>query len=487
MINSSRAMTTDRSPAPIRSAQPDHGKTDDERAKEIMTIKEVMSEIQTLRKLNHPSILNLKEYYVTEAENHVYVITEVLYGGAVLDAILKMKDERYTEAEAKVVVRQTLEGIDYMHSHLVIHRDLKLENLLLKQQDDLSSVVIADFGLAKRCREKTTSSTRLVKDGEYLPHAKGVDDSAVGTPVYAAPEVVEQKSYGAAVDMWSLGVIVYILVTGAMPRDLWKAALKYGKVTKEDFGFDCYEWDDVSAHARDFVVKTLVYNPKNRMSARDALNHPWMKHVTNVRPAPLRIKSKLRDFAKGMKLPLRRYAPGEYLIKQGERASDEVFLIKSGKVDIIVHDRETGEPVKVATREVGEFVGEIAAATALLEKSPSGKGKGPEDAAAAGPRKSISEPDKEFLEGGRAKSTFAGAISARIAGKKWVGQRRTADVVAATKVECLVLGKKEMQWAITHDEAIKSELEKDIRRRRMQTQMTLSKSIKHRDVVPEVN
>ena len=74
----------------------------------------------------------------------------------------------------------------------------------------------------------------------------------------------------------------------------------------------------------------MVYNPKNRMSARDALNHPWMKHVTNVRPAPLRIKSKLRDFAKGMKLPLRRYAPGEFLIKQGERASDEVFLIKSG-------------------------------------------------------------------------------------------------------------------------------------------------------------
>ena len=346
----------------------------------------------------------------------------------------------------------------------------------------LAGTNTTDFGLAKRCREKTTSSTRLVKDGEYLPHAKGVDDSAVGTPVYAAPEVVEQKSYGAAVDMWSLGVIVYILVTGAMPRDLWKAALKYGKVTTEDFGFDCYEWDDVSAHARDFVVKTLVYNPKNRMSARDALNHPWMKHVTNVRPAPLRIKSKLRDFAKGMKLPLRRYAPGEFLIKQGERASDEVFLIKSGRVDIIVNDRETGEPVKVATREVGEFVGEIAAATALLDKSPSGKGKGSE----AEPMKSISEPDKEFLEGGRAKSTFAASISARIAGKKWVGQRRTADVVAATKVECLVLGKKEMQWAISHDEAIKSELEKDIRRRRMQTQMTLSKSIKHKDVVPEV-
>ena len=255
-------------------------------------------------------------------------------------------------------------------------------------------------------------------------------------------------------------------------------------MTKEDFGFDCYEWDDVSTHARDFVLKTLAYNPKARMSSREALNHPWMKDVTNVRPAPLRIKSKLRDFAKGMKLPLRRYAPGEFLIKQGERAGDEVFLIKSGSVDIIVNDRETGEPVKVATREVGEFVGEIAAASALLQKSPSATKDKPKAAPAAAAAEN--ESDKQFLEGGRAKSTFAGAISARIAGKKWVGQRRTADVVAATKVECLVLGKKEMQWAITHDEAIKSELEKDIRRRRMQTQMTLSKSVKHADVITQV-
>ena len=148
-------------------------------------------------------------------------------------------------------------------------------------------------------------------------------------------------------------------------------------------------------------------------------------------------------------------------------------------MDIIVNDRETGELVKVATREVGEFVGEIAAASALLQKSPSATKDKPKAAPAT-------EQDKQFLEGGRAKSTFAGAISARIAGKKWVGQRRTADVVAATKVECLVLGKKEMQWAITHDEAIKSELEKDIRRRCMQTQMTLSKSVKHADVITQV-
>ena len=449
-----------------------------------MTIREVMSEIQTLRKLNHPSILNLKEYCVTEAENHVYVITEVLYGGAVLDAILKMKDERYTEAEAKVVVRRTLEGIDYMHSHLVIHRDLKLENLLLKQQDDLASVVIADFGLAKRCREKTTSSKKVVSsDGEYLPHAKGVDDSAVGTPVYAAPEVVEQKSYGAAVDMWSLGVIAYILVTGAMPRDLWKSALKYGRVSEDDFGFDCYEWDTVSTKARDFVRACLTYNPNKRLSAKDALDHPWMKHVSNVRPEPLRIKSKLRDFAKGMNLATKTYNAGDFLIKQGDRATDEVFLIKKGTVDIVVTDKETGEAVKVATREAGEFVGEMSVAGELMERSKSDAAKAAAGTSAA-PVVSRNISMKKEKKAGERDDTpmdpFQATLAARLAGKRWLGKRRTADVIAATKVECLVLGKKEMQWAITHDETIKNELEKDIQNRRVQTsaKLTQSKSMK---------
>ena len=82
--------------------------------------------------------------------------------------------------------------------------------------------------------------------------------------------MVEQKSYGAAVDIWSLGVITYILVTGAMPRDLWKSALKYGRVTEKDFGFDCYEWDTVSTKAREFVQACLAYKPSNRLSASAA-------------------------------------------------------------------------------------------------------------------------------------------------------------------------------------------------------------------------
>ena len=447
-----------------------------------MSVKEVMSEIETLRNLKNDAILNLIEYYVVEEESHVYVITEILYGGAVLDAILKMKDERYTEAEAKVVVQRTLVGIEYMHDNLVVHRDLKLENLLLSRDDDLSSVIIVDFGLAKRCRDKSGGQAAL-------PHAKGVDDSAVGTPVYAAPEVVEQKSYGAAVDMWSLGVIAYILVTGAMPRDLWKSALKYGRVTEEDFGFDCYEWDTVSSKARDFVRACLTYNPAKRLSAKDALEHPWMKHVSNVRPEPLRIKSKLRDFAKGMKLPTRTYEPGEFLIRQGARATDEVFLIKKGVVDIIVKDKDTGDDVKVATREAGEFVGEMSVASQLLH-STSGKNQ-EEKAHEPAPAMSRNISMKKAPAGVRGTGdgerddkpmdSFQATLAARLAGKRWIGKRRTADVVARTKVECLVLGKKEMQWAITHDETIRSELEKDIQNRRVQTsaKLTQSKSQKY--------
>lgn len=444
---------------------------EDEEEKEMMTLKEVMSEVETLRKLRHPAILSLREYFVLDRA--VYVVTELLSGGAVLDAILKMKDERYTEQEAKVVVKCTLEGIDFMHRNAVVHRDLKLENLLLKTDDDLSAVVIADFGLAKRCREKAI-------DKKY--HSKGVDDSAVGTPVYAAPEVVEQKSYGFAVDMWSLGVITYILVTGAMPRDLWKSALKYHRVNEKDFGFECYEWDTVSMKAKEFVMACLTYNPAKRISAKDALKHPWMSQVTNVRPAPLRIKSKLRDFAKGMKLPVRRYEPGELLLKQGARSTDEVFLIKSGKVDIMVHppklpDGTQPPPFKVATRETGEFVGEMSVGSKLLQNVTEVNEKDKKENEKLAKKMGSGKSDKSEKD---VKLTHIGsvnaAIASKIAAKKWVGQRRTADVVAVTRVECLVLGKREMQWAIKHDEEVAEELRKDIRKRKQQTEGQLEKA-----------
>lgn len=434
------------------------GGKDDESGKEMMSLSEVTTEIDILRVLKAPSVLRLYETYWFQ--NKVYVITEELSGGAVLDAILRMKDERYTEAEAKVVVQRTLQGIQYMHQNFVLHRDLKLENLLLRSNDDLGSVVIADFGLARRCQNASGAAC--------LPHSTGVDTAPVGTPVFAAPEVVEQRSYGAAIDLWSLGVITYVLLTGAMPRSLWKTALKYGRVTQKDFGFDCYEWDTVSDAGREFVMLTLAYKPAHRLSASNALKHAWLKKVDSVRPAPLRIKSKLRDFAKGMKLPVKTYQPGDVLIKQGARANDDVFLIKAGSVEIVVSpeddegniDRTQGKTV--AVREPGEFIGEMALGASLIARNSSNS---------AGAH-SVKQRTQDILAKGPPKRSrgetlsLKSWISARVVAKKWIGGRRNADVIAKTPLTCLVMGRREMEWAIAADPDVGAELSKDMQKRR---------------------
>lgn len=430
----------------------------DEHGKERMSVHEVTSEIDILRVLTSPTMLRIEDCHWYG--DKVYVVTEVLHGGAVLDAILRMKSERYTEAEAKMVVQRTAQGIDYMHKNFVLHRDLKLENLLLRSNDDLGSVVIADFGLARRCQNPEGLGS--------LPHTRGIDTAPVGTPVFAAPEVVEQKSYGGAIDMWSLGVITYVLLTGAMPRSLWKSALKYGRVTNRDFGFDCFEWDSVSETAREFVMSCLAYKPIHRLTAANCLRHPWLQRVESVRPAPLRIKSKLRDFAKGMKLPLRKYEAGDVLIRQGARATDEVFLIKSGGVKIVVSPvdedgnilRDQG--AQVAKREPGEFIGEMALGDQLIAKSKSNSAS----------RVTIDERIAEVLAKGPPrrkrgeKLTLKSWVSARIVAKRWIGGRRNADVIAESDVQCLVMGRREMAWAIASHPDVGSELQKSMRQRR---------------------
>ena len=430
----------------------------DEHGKERMSVHEVTSEIDILRVLTSPTMLRIEDCHWYG--DKVYVVTEVLHGGAVLDAILRMKSERYTEAEAKMVVQRTAQGIDYMHKNFVLHRDLKLENLLLRSNDDLASVVIADFGLARRCQNPEGLGS--------LPHTRGIDTAPVGTPVFAAPEVVEQKSYGGAIDMWSLGVITYVLLTGAMPRSLWKSALKYGRVTNRDFGFDCFEWDSVSETAREFVMSCLAYKPIHRLTAANCLKHPWLQRVESVRPAPLRIKSKLRDFAKGMKLPLRKYEAGDVLIRQGARATDEVFLIKSGGVKIVVSPvdedgnilRDQG--AQVAKREPGEFIGEMALGDQLIAKSKSNSAS----------RVTIDKRIAEVLAKGPPrrkrgeKLTLKSWVSARIVAKRWIGGRRNADVIAESDVQCLVMGRREMAWALASHPDVGSELQKSMRQRR---------------------
>lgn len=227
------------------------------------TREDIFKEIDLLCGMNHPNVIFLKEYF--EEGNKVYLITELLTGGELLEAVLKRGN--YTEDEARLCFVQVLRGIEYLHSKNVVHRDLKLENLLLAQQDDISLVKIADFGLAK--------------------HAVNGMQTICGTPQYVAPEViVGQKGhvYGPGVDMWSAGVVLYILLGGYPPFWSESEPQLFDMIRKGKYSFNDPVWSKVSDSAKDCIAKLLVVDPTKRLSASEALEHEFIK-AGNFPPA----------------------------------------------------------------------------------------------------------------------------------------------------------------------------------------------------------
>ena len=146
-----------------------------------------------MKKLEHPNIIYIKEYFVQSGK--FYIVMSCLRGGELLDALLDLGN--YTEEDAKCIAKQLLDALSYMHLNNVTHRDLKLENLLLARPNDISSVVIADFGPARNSI-----------------NARQVFSTQCGTPSYVAPEILLGKPYTPAVDVWSIGVILYTLLIG---------------------------------------------------------------------------------------------------------------------------------------------------------------------------------------------------------------------------------------------------------------------------------
>lgn len=153
----------------------------------------------------------------------------------------------YSEREARDLVKLLLEAIKYCHDSDIVHRDLKPENLLLTSKDDDASIKLADFGFAKK----------IEFNGEGLV-------TACGTPGYVAPEILEGQAYGKGVDIWSIGVITYILLCGYPPFHDDNHNALFKKIKKGKFQFDSPYWDHVSDDAKDLISKMLVVNPAER-------------------------------------------------------------------------------------------------------------------------------------------------------------------------------------------------------------------------------
>ncbi|BES90493.1 Calcium calmodulin-dependent protein kinase [Nesidiocoris tenuis] len=211
------------------------------------------NEIKVLRRLTHPNIVQLLETF--EDKQKVYLIMELVTGGELFDRIVEKGS--YTEKDASDLMRQVLEAVNYMHEQGVVHRDLKPENLLYYSPDEDSKIMISDFGLSK------------MEDS-------GIMATACGTPGYVAPEVLAQKPYGKAVDVWSIGVISYILLCGYPPFYDENDANLFAQILKGDFEFDSPYWDDISDFAKDFIRQLMCVDVSKRYTCRQALQHPWI-------------------------------------------------------------------------------------------------------------------------------------------------------------------------------------------------------------------
>ncbi|XP_076294794.1 calcium/calmodulin-dependent protein kinase I isoform X3 [Lasioglossum baleicum] len=211
------------------------------------------NEIKVLRRLTHPNIVQLLETF--EDKQKFYLIMELVTGGELFDRIVEKGS--YTEKDASGLIRQILEAVDYMHEQGVVHRDLKPENLLYYSPDEDSKIMISDFGLSK------------MEDS-------GIMETACGTPGYVAPEVLAQKPYGKAVDVWSIGVISYILLCGYPPFYDENDAVLFAQIIKGEFEFDSPFWNDISDSAKDFIQKLICVNVEERYTCKQALAHPWI-------------------------------------------------------------------------------------------------------------------------------------------------------------------------------------------------------------------
>lgn len=211
------------------------------------------NEINVLRRLKHPNIVELLDVF--EDRSHVYLVMELVTGGELFDRIVEKGS--YTEMDASFLIKQILEAVNFMHSKGVVHRDLKPENLLYYSADEDSKIMISDFGLSKREED-------------------GVMATACGTPGYVAPEVLAQKPYGKEVDIWSIGVIAYILLCGYPPFYDENDTELFRQILKAEYEFDSPYWDEISDSAKDFIRHLMCKEPSSRLDVNGALQHPWI-------------------------------------------------------------------------------------------------------------------------------------------------------------------------------------------------------------------
>ncbi|XWS73559.1 hypothetical protein CRYUN_Cryun02cG0139800 [Craigia yunnanensis] len=282
-------------------------------------LEDVRREVQIMKHLpKHPNIVTLKDTY--EDDDAVHIVMELCEGGELFDRIVARG--HYTERAAAGVMRTIVEVVQMCHKHGVMHRDLKPENFLFANKKETAPLKAIDFGLSV-----------FFKPGERF-------NEIVGSPYYMAPEVLK-RNYGPEVDVWSAGVILYILLCGVPP--FW-AETEQGvalAIIRSVIDFKRDPWPKVSDNAKDLVKKMLNPDPKQRLTAQEVLEHPWIQNAKKAPNVPLgeTVKARLKQFSVMNKLKKRALRViAEHLSVEEVAGIKEAFEVmdtgKRGKINL---------------------------------------------------------------------------------------------------------------------------------------------------------
>ncbi|XP_026660993.1 CDPK-related kinase 3-like isoform X2 [Phoenix dactylifera] len=268
-----------------------------------ISIEDVRREVKILKALSgHKNLVTFHD--ACEDALNVYIVMELCEGGELLDRILA-RGGRYTEEDAKVIVMQILSVVSYCHLQGVVHRDLKPENFLFTTRDENALMKIIDFGLSD-----------FNRPDERL-------NDIVGSAYYVAPEVLH-RAYSMEADIWSIGVITYILLCGSRPFWARTESGIFRAVLRADPNFDDSPWPAVSQEAKDFVKRLLNKDYRKRMTAVQALTHPWLRDEQQQVPLDILVYKLVKSYLRAS--PFRRAA-----LKALSKAltEDELIYIRS--------------------------------------------------------------------------------------------------------------------------------------------------------------
>jgi calcium-dependent protein kinase len=218
-------------------------------------------ELKVLEEVDHPHITRV--FALLEDSVHYFVVMEAVSGGNLLERVCKLK--KFNEFKAASIAKQIMLALNYMHTKNIAHRDLKPENILCQSADpEDTRVKLTDFGFSIFLNPEKKASL------------------ALGSPLYMAPELVREESYDKGVDVWALGCIVYILLTGTPPYIGKTKEEIYWNIDRKNVRYDPKHWSRISQEGEDFVKACLTRNQNDRPSVDVLLEHPWINRFVET-------------------------------------------------------------------------------------------------------------------------------------------------------------------------------------------------------------